>query len=172
MKREIAADEHASAFLKRLGLAEPDIFDDIVHRVLPKYARQTVSLSPDEHAADIQRIFRAVASDSEAGKRKVIEEARKTCFLRATNCAGQAAYKRPGDIYRDDEELRLYFENFTGAWFVDEPLPDEVAGDALWNSLGVLHRPRRIVFDGELPLEIKKYFDPRLEHTELQARRV
>lgn len=157
VKREIAADEHASAFLKRLGLAEPDIFDDIVHRVLPKYAGQTVSISPDQHAADIQRIFRAVASNSEAGKKKVVEEARKTSFLRATNCAGQAAYKRPGDIYRDDEELRLYFENFPGAWFVDEPLPDGVAGDVLWNGLGVLHCPRRIAFDGELPMEIKKY---------------
>ncbi|MBF0095000.1 MAG: hypothetical protein HQL34_10700, partial [Alphaproteobacteria bacterium] len=105
VKKEIAADEHASAFLKRLGLAEPDIFDDIVHRVLPKYAGRTVSVSPDEHAADIQKIFRAVASDSESGKRKVIEEAGKTPFLRATNCAGQAAYKRLLDVSSgfDDE---------------------------------------------------------------------
>ncbi|GLI95539.1 sacsin N-terminal ATP-binding-like domain-containing protein [Methylocystis echinoides] len=157
VKREIAADEHAAAFLKRLGLAEPDIFDDIVHRVLPKYNRFIVSVSPDEHAADIQKIFRALGSDSEAGKRKVIEEAGKASFLKATNCSGQTAYKRPGDIYLNDEELRLYFENFPGAWFIDEPLPSGGVGDALLNSLGVLRSPRRIVFDGELPPEIKQY---------------
>ncbi|MBF0095540.1 MAG: hypothetical protein HQL34_13475, partial [Alphaproteobacteria bacterium] len=71
-------------------------------------------------------------------------------------CRVEEPYKRPGDIYRDDEELHLYFENFPGAWFVDEPLPDGVASDALWNRLGVMHRPRRIMFDGELPQEIKR----------------
>ena len=71
VKETIAGDEHAAAFLKRLGLDEPDFFDDINHRILPKYTDGSVSVSPDEHAADIQKIFRALASDLEGGKKKV-----------------------------------------------------------------------------------------------------
>ena len=157
VKMTIAADEHAQAFLKRLGLNEPDIFDDIVHRVLPKYAEGSVSVSPDEHTADIQKIFRALASDSESGKKKVYEEARKTPFLNASNCAGQATYKRPGETYRDDGDLRLYFEGFAEAWFVDETFPDGVLGDTICNGLGVAPRPRRVLFSGELPAGIAQY---------------
>ena len=140
VKRQIAADEQAAAFLKRLGLDEPDLFDDIVHRVLPKYAGPTESISPDEHAADIQKIFRALSSDSETGKRKVIEEARKTPFLRASNCSGQIAYKKPSEVYRDDKALRLYFENLPRKWFIDEALPDGIPGDSICNGLDVARR--------------------------------
>jgi hypothetical protein len=157
VKETIAGDENAAAFLKRLGLDEPDIFDDINHRILPKYRDGSVSVSPDEHAADIQKIFRALASDSEGGKKKVYEEARKASFLKASNCAGQTAYKRPGETYRNDGDLRLYFEGLAEAWFVDETLPEGVFGDAICNDLGVARRPRRVLFSGELPPEIRKY---------------
>lgn len=156
VKKTITGDEEAAAFLKLLGLDEPDIFDDIVHRVLPKYTGQTVSVSADEHAADIQKIFRALASDSDGGKKKVYEEARKTPFLKASNCAGQTAYKCPGETYRDDSDLRLYFEGFAGAWFVDEPIPEGAPGDVICNGLGIARRPRRIPFQGDLPKEEKE----------------
>ena len=63
VKRQIVENEQAADFLKRLGLSEPDVFDDIVDRVLPKYARTpAIPISSEEHAADIQKIFRALAS--------------------------------------------------------------------------------------------------------------
>ena len=157
VKMTIAADEHAQVFLKRLGLNEPDIFDDIVHRVLPKYTVRSVSVSPDEHIADIQKIFRALASDSESGKKNVYEEARKTPFLMASDCTGQTTYKRPGETYCADRDLRLYFEGFAGAWFVDETFPEGALGDAICNGLGVARRPRRVPFSGELPTGTKQY---------------
>jgi hypothetical protein len=158
VKKTIAENEHAAAFLKRLGLDEPNIFDDIVHRVLPKYTRQTVSVSSDEHAADIQKLFRALASDSEGGKKKVLEEASKTPCLKAYNCAGQTAYKRPCEIYHDEGDLRLYFEGFAEAWFLDETLPEDLPGGAICSGLGVARGPRRVMFSGELPPEIRKYW--------------
>lgn len=39
VKQSIAGDEQAGNFLNRLGLSEPDVFDDIVEKVLPKYSK-------------------------------------------------------------------------------------------------------------------------------------
>ena len=157
VKKQIVEDQHAVAFLKRLGLSEPDIFDDIVDRVLPKYTRPTVtSISLEDHAADIQKIFRALASDSEAGKRKVLTAAQITPFLRATNLNGQTSFKKPGEIYCDEPDLRLYFEN-GDAWFVDEAFSDAKPDDDAWDSLGVARSPRRILFSDELPAGVSRY---------------
>jgi hypothetical protein len=158
VKMAIAADEHAQAFLKRLGLNEPDIFDDIVYRVLPKYADGSVSVLPDEHTADIQKIVRALASDSESGKKNIYEKAREIPFLKASNCAGQSTYKRPDETYRDDCDLRLYFDGFAEAWFVNETFPEGVLGDAICNSLRIAERPRRVPFSGELPTGTRQNF--------------
>jgi hypothetical protein len=83
VKRLIASDEQAGNFLKRLGLSEPDVFDDIVERVLPKYSKSDVSsVSETEHAADILKILRALTSDSEVGKKRVIQKAKQHLFSR------------------------------------------------------------------------------------------
>jgi hypothetical protein len=158
VKKQIVDDQHAAAFLKRLGLSEPDIFDDIVDRVLPKYARSpAISISAEDHAADIQKIFRALASDSEAGKRKVLNAAQVTPFLRAANLNGQTSFKKPGEIYCDAPDLRIYFEKSEDAWFVDEAFSDAPPSDDVWDALGVARLPRRIMFAGELPAGIREY---------------
>ena len=83
VKRSIANDGKVKDFLKRLGLSEPDVFDDIVRRILPKYTSPDVSsISQNEHAADIKKILRALRADSEAGKRKVMQATRQTPFLK------------------------------------------------------------------------------------------
>ena len=100
VKREIVDDEQVAEFLRRLGLSEPDVFDDIVERVLPKYNRQDVSsITPRERAMDIQKILRAMASDSEAGKKKVLQAAKNTPFLKAVDYNGNSSFKKPDDIY-------------------------------------------------------------------------
>jgi len=152
VKREIVDNEQASQFLRRLGLSEPDVFDDIVERVLPKYSRQDVSsITPREHAMDIQKILRAMASDSEAGKKKVLRAAKKTPFLRAVDRRGKVAFQKPGDIYVKDEDLQLYFSKATDVWFLDETSVDLPPDAEAWANLGVALRPRRITILGEEP---------------------
>jgi hypothetical protein len=138
VKRSIANNRKAQYFLKRLGLSEPDIFDDIVRRVLPKYIKSDVSLiAPNEHASDIQKILRALKTDSEAGKRKVTQAAKQTPFLRAIDRNGGTAFRKPAEVYLLTEELTDYFFGNPGIWFLDES-----EGEEEWRKLGVVSRPR------------------------------
>jgi len=158
VKRSIVCDDQADNFLKRLGLSEPDVFDDIVERVLPKYMKADVSSIPHhEHAADIQKILRAMASDSEAGKKKVTRAARQTPFLKAIDPGGTILFKKPGDIYTDSPNLRLYFSDSANVWFLAEEALTSITDNSVWNELGVAHLPRRILFSDGLPPGEEEY---------------
>ena len=158
VKRSIAGDEQAGNFLKRLGLSEPDVFDDIVERVLPKYSKSDLSsISETEHAADILKILRALASDSEAGKKRVIQKAKQTPFLKAVDRGGNVAFKKPCDVYLESKDLRLYFSGSTDVWFLSEqPIASAVDSNVLID-LGIATLPRRILFSDGLPPGVSEY---------------
>lgn len=152
VKRSIASDEQAGNFLKRLGLSEPDVFDDIVERVLPKYSKSDLSsISETEHAADILKILRALTSDSEAGKKNVIKAARQTPFLRAVDPVGNWAFKKPGDVYRESPDLRLYFSGSNDVWFLSEETLGSTTDTSVASELGIAKNPRFIRMQIDLP---------------------
>ena len=158
VKRSIASDEQAGNFLKRLGLSEPDVFDDIVERVLPKYSKGDVSsISETEHAANIKKILRALTSDSEAGKKKVIRKAMQTPFLRAVDPVGNLAFKKPSDVYQESPDLRLYFSGSTDVWFLSEKALDSTTDSNVLSQLGIATLPQRILFSGGLPPSLSEY---------------
>jgi hypothetical protein len=145
VSRSIVTDEQARTFLKRLGLSEPDVFDDIVERVLPKYTKPGGDSVPDtEHQADIHKIVRAMGSDSEAGKRKVIQAARRTPFLKATNPSGDTLFKKPAEVYLNTAELRRYFSSAQEVWFLHDEYTSSDIGIDVWHDLGVSDLPRVI----------------------------
>ncbi len=158
VKREIVGNEKVGDFLKRLGLSEPDVFDDIVERVLPKYNRPDASsISQDEHSVDIQKILRAMSSDSEAGKKKVLRAARQTPFLMAIDQGGDVSFRKPGEVYADTTELRRYFSSAADVWFLNEPAVDLYSESDPWVQLGVAHLPRRVQFSDGLPVGEREY---------------
>ena len=145
VKRLIVDNEQAYVFLERLGLSEPDIFDDIVEKVLPKYTESNEnSFSDAENRADIRKIVRAMHSDSESGKMRVIESASQAPFLKAINPAGEITFKKPGEIYLNTPELQRYFSDSKTVWFMhDENLlsEDEIT---ILRAFGVSSLPRVI----------------------------
>jgi hypothetical protein len=157
VSRSIVTDVQARTFLKRLGLSEPDVFDDIVERVLPKYNQTDRDSVPDtEHQADIHKIVRAMGLDSEAGKRKVIQAARRTPFLRATNPTGNTVFKRPTEIYISTAELRRYFSGVQEVWFLHDEYASPDIDIDVWHDLGVSRLPRKLPTSEGLPDELKE----------------
>ena len=154
VRRSFMDSEQSRTFLKRLGLSQPDVFDDIVERVLPKYIKVGgASVSDFDHKADIQKIVRAMRADSEAGKRKVIKVARQTSFLKATNSSGVTTFKKPVEIYVNTPDLRRYFSNSRTVWFLhDDYSPAEIGID-VFRDLGVSDLPRKLQTSEGLPDE-------------------
>lgn len=154
VKRSIVANEQAAEFLDQLGLAEPDIFDEIVETVFPRYTNMSDKQIPQsEHQANMRKILRAMSSDSEDGKRKVRSAAEGTPFLQAINQQREIMLKTPGEIYEDIPDLRRYFENRSDAWFLHETTAEYPLETGVWTDLGVARLPRLLPFSGGLPEE-------------------
>ncbi|MCX5806846.1 MAG: hypothetical protein NT010_12425 [Proteobacteria bacterium] len=151
VKRTIANHGKVKDFLERLKLKEPDVFDDIVRQVLPKYTGPDMSsISSSEHVSDIQKILRALKADSEAGKRKVTQAASRTPFLKAVDQNGKVSFKKPVDIYFPTQELLDYFLGNPDVWFLDE-----IEGGEEWCEIGVENKPRFMKIRIALPWDEK-----------------
>jgi len=158
VSRPVVADEQARKFLERLGLSAPDVFDGIVERVLPKYADTDGGSVPyAEHQEDVLKIVRAMASGSDAGKRKVIQAAMRTPFLKATNPMGETVFKKPTEIYLDTAELQRYFTGVQDAWFLDDEYSSSDMDVGIWYDLGLSRLPRKLPISDGLPIEEREH---------------
>ena len=129
IKRTIAADPEAAQFLREdLGLTEPDVVDEIIEHILPKYDADPTEVSPEENLHDVGSILHAV---EEVGHRReeVKKKATNTAFLWSVNpSAGTEDWSKPqslylGKPYTDDDvyaDLETYFEGNQNVYFVDE----------------------------------------------------
>ena len=115
-------------FLRNLGLSEPDGVDEVLSRVLPRYAQPgtRVRVSPKQHARNLELINLALKTDSETKRSRLVDSLWETPFVRAVNPAtGKRRFRCPGEVYEPREDLLHYFEGNGEAWFLDEERPAE-----------------------------------------------
>jgi hypothetical protein len=122
VKRRIAANEQALEFLRHLGLSEPDIVDEVIGKILPKYrGKGSQDIDDREHERDLGKVLLALGTDSESKERRLIKSLSETPFLFAQNAStGQIALQAPPSIYVRSPELEVYFEDNPLVWFLDE----------------------------------------------------
>ena len=118
MIEAVCDSEKSLRFLKSLGLKRPDIVDEVVDLVLPKYIEKQDKEDP-EHLHDIALIVEALRSeDSWQRRRHLVDALKESPFLWATSATGSSTFCKPGDLYFRSPELKLYFEDNTDAWFM------------------------------------------------------
>jgi hypothetical protein len=119
--RDVVCDTaEARAFLETLGLAEPDLVDDVITNVLPRYIGDTLDASQQSYAADIERVLRAFRTDSESRRNRLLTALRDRRFVAAreqSNDSPQMA--RPGDVYLATERLAELFAGVKDVLIVD-----------------------------------------------------
>jgi hypothetical protein len=117
VRRAIAEDPAARRFLDVLNLTEPDVVDEVLELVLPRYEQleqDAASLDLVRHAADLDIIMRAL-DEAPAGRRDWL---RDTAFLVGENAAtGERLLLQPTGLYQRSRELELYFDGNPAAWF-------------------------------------------------------
>ena len=72
MKPSVCESPEAMAFLKYLGLREPDPVDDVVLNVLPKYSVDNQRISDEEYSQDLRAILRAYETDLRSQRDKLV----------------------------------------------------------------------------------------------------
>jgi hypothetical protein len=141
VRAALVADDEARAFLRDLGLKEPDPVAEIIERLIPKYA-DAASLSVQEHRNDIQKHLTTLVQASQERRQQLVQALKGCPFLRARNCGTQVTQlKKPGEIYLPSGDTQLYFSGNPSAWLLDEATIDGEASEAL-KALGARSQPR------------------------------
>lgn len=120
VRRSVCVTEPACAFLKSLGLKEPDLVDDIIENVLPTYQEDEIDISGEKYEADIKRILSAFGTDSKTQRDRLIDNLKKTSFVKAVDAGdGSKWYAKPHELYLATKRLKGLFEGIRGVLFVD-----------------------------------------------------
>jgi hypothetical protein len=122
VRREVSKNEQARRFLINLGLTEPNIVDEVIEEILPKYRQPDAEarVTHSEHERDIRKIMYALKDASGDKQERLANTLRATPFLLANNPAtGSVAFQNPSTIYLRSPKLELYFEGNPSAWFLE-----------------------------------------------------
>lgn len=160
VKRNVAKDKDALAFLRRLGLRKPDATAEVLEHVIPRYIETVEWQASDETLLeDLKLIVEAWRTDSTKVRNKLQERLRASYFVPSLNPAtGERTLTRPGEAYCHSVELETYFVSSTSTRFVQQVLPADLQEefDGFLRSLGVAAEPRRIEFEPDLTREERR----------------
>ncbi len=121
VRASVCATEGARAFLRALGLTEPDPVDDVVWNVLPNYRGSKVGVGTAEYDADIRRILAAFATDSKGQREKLLAACRETPFVMAVETVDAKEYlSKPGEVYLATDRFKELFAGVPDVRIVDD----------------------------------------------------
>jgi len=131
VKRALLADDAVYAFLREIGLSEPDILDEVLRFILPPYEAGEVAFDDERrNQHDLQRIEEALKCTGHRVGQELITKLNNTQFLRAINAeTSERAWKAPCEVYSSTEELLTWFEGNEQAWFIADSLPGSLCDD-------------------------------------------
>ncbi len=117
VKKEVCNSTKSLSFLNDLGLKEPDVVDEVISHILPKYLKQD-HVDQAEHMQDIELIIRALNDVPRDRKGELERDLECTPILLAINVFGDAAYRKPDVTYVRNSTLEMYFNNNNDVWFL------------------------------------------------------
>ena len=108
--RAVATAEGAWEFLRTLGLSKPDLADEAMRNVLPKYrTTQPPPLDGAEHLRDVRLVVRALATSGEASQQRLRRELADVPLLGGVNAAtGVESRCAPTDLHVRTERLAVF----------------------------------------------------------------
>lgn len=152
IKQAVTNEGKALQFLRDLGLTEPDIVDELLEYVLPKYTpvvREAKSVLPDpvseeENLADIRTALQALDASTDEKNERLRRALTDAYFLRGASFAtGEVAWCRLDRVYLlgDEDGMRHYFEGNPRARYL---LANELTAHerSKLSALGLAQHPR------------------------------
>lgn len=121
VRASVCSTRDSLAFLKSLGLTEPDPVEDVIRNILPKYRNEEHSVADDTYESDVRSILDAFSIDSRDRRDRLVGVLRKSPFVRAVDAGdGTRCHARPLDLYIATERLKSLFEGIAGIKLVDD----------------------------------------------------
>ena len=120
VRRSVCQSDDAQEFLRRLELRAPDLVDDVIENLLPKYDQEVIDIPDRDYQSDIERIVAALATDSASQRDNLVSHLRKAKFVFAMDAgSGDRQLVKPAAAYMATRRLTSLFQDVTGVLFVD-----------------------------------------------------
>jgi len=124
VKREVLSTKEARKFLESLGLREPNLVDDIIRNVLPKYQDRdeiynTTNDNLDGYESDIKRIIRAYDL-SIIQRDQLIRALKKHEFVLSLDEKNDSILSKPDELYFKTERLQILLSGSRDLRFIDD----------------------------------------------------
>lgn len=120
VRRSVCQSDDAQEFLRRLELRAPDLVDDVIENLLPKYDQEVIDIPDRDYQSDIERIVAALATDSTSQRDNLVSHLRKAKFVFAMDAgSGDRQFVKPAAAYMATRRLTSLFQDVTGVLFVD-----------------------------------------------------
>ncbi len=131
VKKSLLTDDTVYNFLKRIGLSEPDIVDEVINFILPLYKAGEVALDDEvRNKQDLGYIQEALQRIGHRARQDLLSSLNKTPFLQATNAkTSEQAWKTPCEVYCKTKDLLTWFEENEEAWFIAGLIPEPLLRD-------------------------------------------
>ena len=121
VRATVCDSDPARAFLRGLGLTEPDPVADVIENTLPKYCEDECEVTGEEYDADVRRILRAFKSDSKERRDALIAELHQTPFVMAVDTSDASRrFARPEQVHLATERLKSLYSEIAGIYLVDD----------------------------------------------------
>lgn len=118
VRKAVCGNADARAFLEQIGLSEPDLVDDVIINVLPRYTAH-VGCPLDEYETDVKRLLAAFETDSAERRKRLLGALSKTPFVAAYDAASKAiVFVRPQQVYIASLRLNELFDGVKGVFLV------------------------------------------------------
>ncbi|MBF0556102.1 MAG: hypothetical protein HQK96_16375 [Nitrospirae bacterium] len=119
VKLLITNDVDASRFLKELGIPDVDIVAEVIEHIIPKYSTPSCGVPLEEHLFDLEKILQAYKTDSYEKNQRLTNAIKKANIVLATNADTDITiYRRPNEVYFNDNALKLFFSGNNDVGFV------------------------------------------------------
>lgn len=128
VKRCLLSDPSVRAFFTKLGLSEPDIGDEVIQKVLPKYDPPTGLPKGDEHLQDLHKVLRAIRNASPKNHATLLTAIRERFYLLANrgSTTGEERHVRPQWVYLADDRVQMYLAGNPDAFFLSSIYPESL----------------------------------------------
>ncbi len=155
--QSVCKSEDARSFLQSLGLNEPDLVDDVILNLLPKY-QQNGADSDIDHEKDLDRILKASKTDSSSQRCRLISKLQETTFVPSVDAGEKTNWlATPDHVYLATERLKRLFDGISEVLFPDEANKSLLSKGfcKLLSECGASDRLQRIEFTSEFTYEEK-----------------
>ena len=122
----VSVSDDVFQFLKKLGIPQWDVVEEIIETVLPKYSRDSPKVTVKDHMEDFQRIYDTYRTCDHSEKIDLQIKLQTVAFILAESpLLGNPDYYKPTELYFSTDELCLYFHGNDSYKFVSSKYSDQ-----------------------------------------------